>query len=57
MMLATAASETSADNENRPQPNNLKEVFNIRIENLVLLYLIIRRKYEFQFSVVVFVVI
>ena len=27
-MLAIAASETSADNENRPQPNSLKKVFN-----------------------------
>ena len=28
MMLATAASETSVENGNRPQPNSLEKVFN-----------------------------
>ena len=28
MMLAIEASETSAKNKNRPQPNSLKKVFN-----------------------------
>ena len=34
MMLATAASKTSARNGNRPQPNNLEEVFNITLQML-----------------------